>query len=140
MLTTPKNSLLTDYFQCFVSGNYSFTIQQMLFMERKHFLKNSLAFLGLAAIAPLTNACNKADVLAAGSTSGSGTTTNTASGVCTTSPVETAGPFPTKTPSSLLNSTITSDRTGVPLTINLTVNNNNNSCAALAGTIVDIWH
>jgi hypothetical protein len=28
-------------------------------MERKHFLKNGLAALGLAAIAPLANACKK---------------------------------------------------------------------------------
>jgi protocatechuate 3,4-dioxygenase beta subunit len=35
---------------------------------------------------------------------------------------------------------IRSDRTGVAFTIKITINNVNNSCAALAGAIVDIWH
>lgn len=104
-------------------------------MERKAFLKNGLmAALGLTAIAPLVSSCKKTDITDSGSGSGSGT------GTCTTSPSETAGPFPTKTPSSLVSADIRSDRTGVPLTINITINNKNNSCAALAGAIVDIWH
>lgn len=108
-------------------------------MERKHFLKNSLAVLGLAAIAPLTSSCSKDDVLSSG-TDGSETGTGTTSGTCSTTPSETAGPFPTKSPSSLVTNDITSDRTGVPFTIKITINNSNNSCAALAGAIVDIWH
>lgn len=112
-------------------------------MERKNFFKNGLAALGMAAIAPLVNACNK-DALTtsetdAGTTTGTGTTTTT-TGTCTTSPTETEGPFPTKTPSSLVNADIRSDRTGVPFTIKITINNKNSSCAALAGAIVDIWH
>ncbi|MEJ7680771.1 MAG: hypothetical protein WKG06_23550 [Segetibacter sp.] len=71
------------------------------------------------------------------STKTSGTST---SGSCSVSPTETAGPFPTKTPSSLVTDNIVSDRSGVPLIIKITVNNSNNSCAALAGAIVDIWH
>jgi len=110
-------------------------------MERKHFLKNSLAFLGIAAIAPLANSCTKDDAITTGTTTtDSGTTSGSASTSCTTTPGETAGPFPTKTPSSLVTSNITSDRTGVPLSIKITVNNNKNNCAALAGAIVDIWH
>lgn len=95
-------------------------------MERKRFLKNGLAALGLVALAPL--ACKKDD------------TATTSSGSCSTSPSETEGPFPTKTPSSLVTSDIRSDRTGVPLTVKITINNRNNNCAALAGAIVDIWH
>lgn len=111
-------------------------------MERKHFLKNSLAVLGLAAIAPLAGSCNKEDVLASETSagSGSGTTTGSTSGTCSTTPSETAGPFPTKSPSSLVTNDITSDRAGVPFIIKITINNSNNSCAALAGAIVDIWH
>lgn len=107
-------------------------------MERKHFLKNSFAVLGLAAIAPLAHSCNKEDVL--DDTSTTGDSSSTGSGSCTVTPSETAGPFPTKSPSSLVTSDITSDRTGVPLSIKITVNNRNNSCAALSGAIVDIWH
>ena len=103
-------------------------------MERKHFLKSSLSALGLIALAPLANSCSKSD--AVGNTdTGTGT-----SGDCAVSPAETAGPFPTKTPSSLVSSNIISDRTGVPLSIKITINNSNNSCAAVEGAIVDIWH
>lgn len=100
-------------------------------MERKQFLKNGLiAALGFTTIAPL--ACSKKDVLDTNDADDSGT--------CSVSPEETAGPFPTKTPSSLVTNDIRSDRTGVLLTIKITVNNANASCAALAGAIVDIWH
>ena len=110
-------------------------------MERKHFLKRGLGILGLAAIAPLANSCSKDTEVISNASSGSTSTgSETSSGSCTVSPSETAGPFPTKSPSSLVNSDIRSDRTGVPFKINITVNNKNNSCAALAGAIVDIWH
>lgn len=110
-------------------------------MERKHFLKSSLAALGLAAIVPVANSCNKGDVLAAASSSSDSTSTSsTTSDACTATPSETAGPFPTHSPSSLVTNDITSNRTGVPLTIKITVNNHNNGCAALANAIVDIWH
>jgi protocatechuate 3,4-dioxygenase beta subunit len=106
-------------------------------MERKDFLKNGfLAALGLVAIAPL-GSCKKDDTLtdtSAGSGSGS------SAGDCAVSPTETAGPFPTKSPSSLVTNDIRNDRTGVPFTIKITVNNKNSNCAALAGAIVDIWH
>jgi protocatechuate 3,4-dioxygenase beta subunit len=110
-------------------------------MERKHFLKNGLAALGLVALAPLANACKKdTDGSSTGTDTGSGTDSGTGSGSCTVSPTETEGPFPTKTPSSLVTNDIRSDRTGVAFTIKITINNVNNSCAALAGAIVDIWH
>jgi len=106
-------------------------------MERKHFLKNGLAALGLVAIVPL--ACKKET---AGSTdtdtdTGTGGTTNTS---CTATPSETEGPFPTKTPSSLVKSDIRGDRTGVAFTVKIVIKNRNNSCAVLAGALVDIWH
>ncbi|MBL7697425.1 MAG: intradiol ring-cleavage dioxygenase [Chitinophagaceae bacterium] len=104
-------------------------------MERKKFLKKSLSAIGLIALSPIANSCNKNDLIG-----GSGTDTGDSSGSCEVSPVETEGPFPTKTPSSLVSPDIISDRTGIPLTIKITVNNSNNSCAALEGAIVDIWH
>lgn len=114
-------------------------------MERKDFLKNGMAALGLTFVAPLLKACTKetvADTSAIATTTSDTTkaSTGTASGSCTVSPTETAGPFPTKTPSSLVAANIVSDRTGVPLTIKITINNSNNSCAGLSGAIVDIWH
>ncbi len=61
-------------------------------------------------------------------------------GACTTTASETAGPFPTKSPSSLVMADIRSDRTGVNLSVTITVQNKNASCTPLAGAIVDIWH
>ncbi len=59
---------------------------------------------------------------------------------CTSTSSETEGPFPTKSPSTLVMTDIRSDRTGVALSITITIQNKNNSCAALEGAIVDIWH
>ena len=111
-------------------------------MERKAFLKNGImAALGLAAVTPLVGSCNKSDLTETiESGAGSGTDGGTSSGSCSISPTETAGPFPTKSPSSLVTNDIRSDRAGLPFSIKITVNNRNNNCAALAGAIVDIWH
>lgn len=107
-------------------------------MERKEFLKKGFtAALSMAAIAPLMKACSKS-VSDTNSTTSSSDSSDDDS--CAVSPTETEGPFPTHTPSSLVSSDITSDRKGVPLSINITINNSNASCAALAGAIVDIWH
>ncbi|OJW83651.1 MAG: hypothetical protein BGO69_04975 [Bacteroidetes bacterium 46-16] len=90
-------------------------------MERLDFLKKGIGFLGMAVIAPSILAANKAVG-------------------CTVASTETAGPFPTITPASLVRSDITSNRTGVAFTINITVKNVNNSCNPLSGVMVDIWH
>lgn len=107
-------------------------------MERKRFLKDGLAALGLMTIAPL--ACKKETTDTSGTDTGTGTGTGSGSGTCTVAPTETEGPFPTKSPSSLVTSDIRSDRTGVAFTIKITIKNTNASCAALANAIVDIWH
>ena len=59
---------------------------------------------------------------------------------CEVSPRETKGPFPTKTPSQMVQSNIKSDRTGIALLVNLTIVNKTNNCKALPGAQVDIWH
>lgn len=104
-------------------------------MERKDFFKSmglaGLAFAGLKVL----NACSPDD--GAVTSAATGGTTNEG---CTVSPTETAGPFPTINPSTLVAGDIRSDRTGVPLAITITVQNTNNSCAELADAIVDIWH
>ncbi len=73
-------------------------------------------------------------------TSVSGFTITTTVSTCTATSNETEGPFPTKTPSSLVMTDIRSDRTGVDFSITITIQNKNNNCAALADAIVDIWH
>lgn len=100
-------------------------------MQRKEFLKR----LGLGSLfVPLVAACGNESEDPIPSTDTTGDTT------CTISPTETAGPFPTKNPSSLVMTDIRSDRTGIEMAINITIQNKNNDCAALADTIVDIWH
>ncbi|MEO9802707.1 MAG: intradiol ring-cleavage dioxygenase [Reichenbachiella sp.] len=58
---------------------------------------------------------------------------------CVTSPGETAGPFPIKSPADFVNENIVGDRVGVALRINFKIENISNNCAALAGVFVDVW-
>lgn len=107
-------------------------------INRKDFLKN----LGLAGVtvaaAPILAHCSRSDD---DSSSSSGSSSGgTTSGTCSVTNSETEGPFPTKTPSSLVRTNIVGDRTGVAFTVKITIQNTNNSCAALQGALVDIWH
>lgn len=96
-------------------------------MERKEFLKNSIGFLGLAAVTPsLIGAAKK--------------TSDNSVLVCPQTNSETAGPFPTINPANYAISNIVGDRTGVAFTININIVNLNANCAAYQGAIVDIWH
>ncbi len=96
-------------------------------MNRIEFLKKGFSALGVAVISPIIiGACGKKDT--------------TDPNACVDSPSETAGPFPTKSPTSFVLKDIKSDRTGTPLTVNITIQNVNNGCATLAGALVDIWH
>mgnify|MGYP001810471477 CR=1 FL=1 len=100
-------------------------------MERKEFLQRSLSVLGIAAVTPIIAACSKAEVeptTTTGSTTNQGSTNGTTGGTCDVTPSETAGPFPTKTPSSLVLKDIRADRPGIPMTV------------ALEGALVDMWH
>lgn len=109
-------------------------------MERKLFLRKGMAALGVAFVAPLALGCRKSNDESADSGSESSSGSGSSSSTCTASPTETEGPFPTKTPSGLQRTDIRDDRTGVPLSIEITIRNLNSNCAALAGAIVDIWH
>lgn len=102
--------------------------------SRKKFLRHFL--IGATSVPLILDACKKKD--ATGDSSGSGS--GSGSGTCTVAPTETEGPFPTHTPSSYVRSDIRDDRTGVAFTVKITIKNTNNSCAVLAGAIVDIWH
>lgn len=90
-------------------------------MNRLDFLKRSAGFLGMSLVAPSLLGGSEAQA-------------------CTVANSETAGPFPTLTPANLVRSNIVGTRTGVPFTINITVKNVNNNCAAVSGLLVDIWH
>ena len=96
-------------------------------MERKDFLKKGV--FGFATI--LTGAAIAGD---------SKNQNAPGEDECDVSPRETKGPFPTKTPSQMVQSNIKSDRTGIALLINLTIVNKTDKCKPLAGAPVDIWH
>lgn len=105
-------------------------------MERKEFLKR----IGWSAFAaPAVLGCQQSkdpepdDGLANGTPAANSDT-------CEVTPSETAGPFPTKNPSSLVLEDIRADRTGVRMNIKLTIQDYNLGCEPLAGAIVDIWH
>lgn len=114
-------------------------------MERKEFLKRGFSsLLGVAAILPALGSCSGTTVEPTTTSPGSSTSTGSSNGSsasnCSVTPSETAGPFPTKIPANLVRQDIRSDRTGVAFAMNITIKNSANSCAALAGAIVDIWH
>ncbi|NBA87276.1 intradiol ring-cleavage dioxygenase [Emticicia sp. CRIBPO] len=113
-------------------------------MKREDFLKRGFGSLGLFAAIPLLSACKQTDVIdpeTTGATTGTtGTTTTTTPSTCSVTNSETEGPFPTKTPSSLVTNNIVSDRQGDKLTVNVIIRNVNNSCEVLPDAIVDIWH
>ena len=96
-------------------------------MRRKDFLKKGVA--GLTTIIALP-------VAVTSSTKEPADLENT----CPVSPSETKGPFPNKTPAELVRANIISDRKGVPLLINLTVQTKSEGCAPLPGVFVDVWH
>ena len=96
-------------------------------MDRKEFLRKSL---GLIAIAPLVDGAKEPWEAVPGSS-----VTD-----CNLTSSETAGPFPTKTPGTLVIKDIRGDRAGIGMQVQITIKNKNNGCAPLAGAFVDIWH
>lgn len=109
-------------------------------MERKEFLKRGFSALGFAAIIPVISCSNDTVDPVETSTDTTGTTSGSTSGTCTATASETEGPFPTKSPATLVSNDITSDRPGTKLTVKITIQNKNNSCEGLEGALVDIWH
>jgi protocatechuate 3,4-dioxygenase beta subunit len=99
-------------------------------MKRKEFFKKGI--IGLGAIVSLPS------VLTSCKSCTNDQDETVLGGACQVSPTETKGPFPIKTPSQLVQANITSDRTGVALLVNITVQNKN--CQPVAGVLVDIWH
>ncbi|WP_299883526.1 intradiol ring-cleavage dioxygenase [uncultured Lacinutrix sp.] len=98
-------------------------------MDRKKFLKTGLAGMGtIVAIPTLLTSCSNDD-----------DNNTTDSNTCSSSPSETAGPFPIMTPADLVRENIIGNRAGIPLLIKFTIQNTNNNCASLQGVFVDIW-
>jgi len=71
------------------------------------------------------------------------TATRAAVGSCTLTPTETEGPYPLLailSNSAMVRSDIREGKTGVPLTLTLTIQDQSNGCAPVAGAAVYIWH
>jgi len=69
--------------------------------------------------------------------------TRAAVGSCTLTPTETEGPYPLLailSNSSVVRSDIRDGKTGVPLTLTLTIQDQSNGCTPVAGAAVYIWH
>jgi protocatechuate 3,4-dioxygenase beta subunit len=97
-------------------------------MKRKDFLKNGLLGLGTLAAAPtVLSSCG-------------GDEEPQNNNDCYTSPQEIKGPFPHKTPAQLVKENIIGNRSGVPLLIELTIENSNDNCTPLVDATVDLWH
>jgi protocatechuate 3,4-dioxygenase beta subunit len=100
-------------------------------MERKDFLKK--AGFGILTTQALLMACKKSKEVVPS------TTTN---GSCTVTDTETDGPYPlySSRGSSVQRVDITDGKTGIPLSVTITIKNVNDSCNVLANARVDIWH
>ena len=69
--------------------------------------------------------------------------TRATQGSCTLTAKETEGPYPLLAilgNSSMVRSNITEGKTGVPLTVTLTLQDASNGCAAVQGAAIYIWH
>lgn len=100
-------------------------------MDRKKFLKNGLLGLGtIVAVPTIITSCRKDEDLEP----------VIDPNACAVSPAETDGPFPIKTPAQLVRENIVGNKSGIPLLINITVQDVNNNCQPVAGVLVDIWH
>lgn len=103
-------------------------------MDRKNFLKNSMGLAGIVITAP--------NLLRSERISDKVYVNNPPKKLlsCSVTNSETEGPFPTHAPSSLIQTNIVGDRTGVTFTMNIYIKNTNANCAAYQGVLVDVWH
>ncbi|GAB3219962.1 intradiol ring-cleavage dioxygenase [Algoriphagus aestuariicola] len=98
-------------------------------MKRKKFLKSGALSLGaIVALPTAIFSCSNEDE------------NNLDSANCEVSPSETLGPFPIQSPAQLAQANIIGNRTGIPLLINLIINDQSNNCNPVEGVLVDIWH
>jgi protocatechuate 3,4-dioxygenase beta subunit len=74
----------------------------------------------------------------------SGTTTTTSTGSCVLIPQETVGPYPLfndiASAAAYQREDVTEGKTGVPLTLTLSLVNVNNACAPVTTAMVYVWH
>lgn len=96
-------------------------------MKKREFLKKTLASFGTIVAIPVMGCDTKG-------------ATDPTDAACEVSPKETRGPFPIKSPADLMRANIVADRQGIALLINFKIQDQSESCSAVAGAQVDIWH
>lgn len=102
--------------------------------------REALGMLGVAG-AMLSAACGRGSPTSPTATTTTPTTTTTppvSTATCTVTPSETAGPFPSIT--LPVRSDVREDRTGLLLTLAISVVNTNAGCAPVTNASVEIWH
>jgi protocatechuate 3,4-dioxygenase beta subunit len=102
----------------------------------------ALSYAGAAFIASCSSSPTTASsTTTTGTTTTTGGTSSTAS--CVVTPEETAGPYPDRTGmisnSSFFRQDITEGRSGLPLTLALTIVNVRQDCAAVTNANVEVW-
>jgi protocatechuate 3,4-dioxygenase beta subunit len=114
----------------------------MLSMNRTFSRREALGLFG-AASAALAAACGSSPTTPSTTTSSSSTGGTTTSSSCAVSPEETAGPYPDRTGmignSGFYRQDITEGKSGLPLTLALTIVNVRSTCAPVANATVEIW-
>lgn len=104
-------------------------------MKRKKFIAKSIIGLGsIVSIPSIIAACSK-DL-----ENSSNDIIDDVVGDCELAPSETAGPFPIKSPADLVKENIISDRVGIPMVIDLIIQDQSNDCNPMEGVFVDLWH
>lgn len=103
--------------------------------------REALGMIGAASAA--LAACNGSSPTSPSTTSTTPSTTTTttpatSAAACVVTPSETAGPFPSIT--LPVRSDVREDRTGLPLTLAITVVNAGAGCAPVTNASVEIWH
>lgn len=109
-----------------------------------HHRRQALRAIGAAlAGAPLGAAVGCGSDSSPTSPTSTATTTGTATGACVEAATETRGPYPDVTGmidnQAFYRQDIREGKTGLPLTLTLSVVNVRNGCAAVAGASIEIW-
>jgi protocatechuate 3,4-dioxygenase beta subunit len=104
---------------------------------RKVTRREALAVLGAAGAAAAAAVGCGSEASPTSPTTTTTTATTGTSAACAVSPSETIGPYPSL--SEFMRSDIREGKGGTPVTLTITVVNVNNSCAAVANAMVDIW-
>lgn len=110
-------------------------------MNRENFLKKGIFGLGAIVALPTVVSCSKSNgaVVPSPVDGDNGSGSGNDPGSCLVSPAETKGPFPIQTPAQYVRASIIGDRTGVPLLMTLTIQDQSDGCKPLAGVLVDVW-